>query len=403
MKASESSIKEIKSAAQRRLFLEKELNVNLSAISQTNFTDDNVNGRNIENLIGATQIPLGIAGPLTINYPLRTTNYYLPLATTEGALVASISRGCKAITQSGGAIVALNTVGITRGPVFKTRNITHSHDTQKLIQKNFSKLQKTARTTSSHLSLLKIETNFVGKNLYCRLYFDTTDAMGMNMATFASAKVCNYIEKLTGATLVSLAGNYDTDKKPSWLNFISGRGKQVWAEITIPKNVVRETLKTTPEKIVNIVQTKQHLGSIMSGSLGYNAHFANIITAIFIATGQDPAHVVEGSLGVTTAEVEPNGNLYFSIYLPALVIGTVGGGTTLPSQKEALQILSAGGKTDRPARQSPKGDGGTRPLTANQFAEIIAAAVLAGELSLTASLSEGSLASAHKKLARGKK
>jgi len=141
----------------------------------------------------------------------------------------------------------------------------------------------------------------------------------------------------------------------------------------------------------------------MSGSMGYNAHFANIIAAIFIATGQDPAHIVEGSLGVTTAEVEPNGNLYFSIYLPALVIGTVGGGTTLPSQKEALGILAAGGQTDRPARQSPKGGGGTRPLDANELASVIAAAVLAGELSLTASLAEGSLARAHKRLARSHK
>jgi len=440
MKKGTISIRDFKTAADRRLFLASELKVNLSAIAQTSFTDSDVESRNIENLIGATQIPLGIAGPLSVRHsglsridfakqnfasgvaslPRMTNEYYLPLATTEGALVASISRGCKAISQAGGAIIALNTVGITRGPVFKTRNITHSHDTQKLIQKNFAKLQKAARTTSSHLSLLKIDVNFVGKNLYCRLYFDTTDAMGMNMATFASAKVCNYIEKLTGAILVSLAGNYDTDKKPSWLNFINGRGKQIWAEIILPKNIVREVLKTTPEKIVEIVHTKQHLGSIMSGSMGYNAHFANIIAAIFIATGQDPAHIVEGSLGVTTAEVEPNGNLYFSIYLPALIIGTVGGGTSLPTQKEALAILAAGGTTGRvpsarsstisnlnsiraSKRASTDGkESRDRPrlITGDEFAKVIAAAVLAGELSLTASLAEGSLARAHKRLGR---
>ena len=360
----------------------------MSSISSYNFTEEEVSGRNIENLIGATQIPLGIAGPLTIRhsskstrYQLPATSYFLPLATTEGALVASISRGCKTITESRGAIVAINSVGITRGPVFKTKSITHSHDTQRLINKNFSKLQKAATATSSHLKLTKIDTSFVGKNLYCRLYFDTTDAMGINMATFASANVCSYIEKLTGAALVALAGNFDIDKKPAWLNFINGRGKQVWAEIIVPKNIVREILKTTPEKIVEIVRTKQHLGSIMSGSLGFNAHFANIIAALFLATGQDPAHIVEGSLGVTTAEVEPNGNLYFSIYLPALIVGTVGGGTQLPTQKEALQIIGA--------------------KTSAEFARITGAAVLAGELSLTASLAEGSLVKAHRKLARG--
>jgi hydroxymethylglutaryl-CoA reductase (NADPH) len=399
-KAESISIRNIKTAAERRVFLEKSLKVKLSAISQTNFTETNVEGRNIENLIGATQIPLGIAGPLSVRHSgersdsriipkadsgqaRMTKEYFIPLATTEGALVASISRGCKAISQSGGAIVALNTVGMTRGPVFRTRNITHSHITQKLIQKNLAKLQKTAQSTSSHLKLLKIDVNFVGKNLYCRMYFDTSDAMGMNMATFAAEVVCQAIEKLTEATLISLAGNYDTDKKPSWLNFINGRGKQAWAEITITKNTVRETLKTTPEKIVNMVRTKQHLGSIMSGSMGYNAHFANIIAAIFIATGQDPAHVVEGSLGVTTAEVEPNGNLYFSVYLPSLILGSVGGGTSLPTQKEALNIIGA--------------------KNAEEFAKVVAAAVLAGELSLTASLAEGSLARAHKKLARSPK
>lgn len=377
------SIKDLKSAQERRDFLEKNLKIKLAAIANHTFTEEEVANRNIENLIGTTHIPLGIAGPLTINHPLRTTSHYLPLATTEGALVASISRGCKAITAADGAIVALNSVGITRGPVFKTKNITHSHDTQKLIAKNIAKLQKIARATSSHVALTKIDINFVGKNLYCRLYFDTTDAMGMNMATFASQEICEAIEKLTGADLISLAGNYDTDKKPSWLNFISGRGKQVWAEVTLNKKIVKEILKTTPEKVVQIVQTKQHLGSLMSGSLGMNAHFANIIAAIFLATGQDPAHVVEGSIGITTAEVEPNGNLYFSVYLPALIIGTVGGGTPLPTQTEALKIIGA--------------------KDAVEFAKVIAAAVLAGELSLTASLAQGSLAHAHKSLARKSK
>lgn len=375
-----NSLRNLKTVAAKRVFIEKERKLNLSAISHSNFDEVDVAGHNIENLIGSTQIPLGIAGPISVHHALSTKHYYLPLATTEGALVASISRGCKAITESGGAIVALNNIGITRGPVFRTKNITHSHDTQRLINKNLTKLKIVARKTSSHLTLTKIDVNFVGKNLYCRFYFDTTDAMGMNMATFASEQVCHEIEKFTGATLIALAGNFDIDKKPAWLNFINGRGKQVWAEITVPKSVVKGILKTAPEKIVEIVKTKQHLGSIMSGSMGFNAHFANIIAALFISTGQDPAHIVEGSLGITTAEVEPDESLYFSIYLPSLVVGTVGGGTQLPTQKEAIQIIGA--------------------KNAEEFAKIIGAAVLAGELSLTASLAEGTLTKAHKTLAR---
>ncbi len=383
MTKAKKSLRDFRRAADRRLFLESELKIKLRAVASFNFAENTVAGANIENLVGATQTPLAVAGPLSIRYPAKIQEMYIPLATTEGALVASISRGAKAVTEAGGAIVAYNSVGITRGPVFRTKNITHSSGAVSLIQKNFAKLQKVARTTSAHLTLTKIDTAYVGKNLYCRFYFDTADAMGMNMATFATEEIAKSIEKLTGAVLVSLAGNFDIDKKPAWLNFINGRGKQVWAEITISPKIVREVLKTTPQKIVQIVHTKQHLGSILSGSLGFNAHFANVIAAIFLATGQDIAHVVEGSLGITEAEVEPNGNLYFSVYLPSLIIGTVGGGTGLPTQKGALDIMGI------------KAQGG-----AEKFAQIIAAAVLAGELSLTASLAEGSLAAAHKKLAR---
>ena len=200
------------------------------------------------------------------------------------------------------------------------------------------------------------------------------------MATIATSEIVKIIETKTKARCVSVAGNFDIDKKPAWLNFISGRGKRVWAEVTLKNQIVKEVLKTTPQKLTEVVYRKNYLGSIMSGSIGFNAHFANIIAAVFLATGQDPAHVVEGSLGVTTAEVTGNGDLYFSIYLPSLVIGTVGGGTHLPTQKEALKIMQI--------------------TSVLEYAQVLGAAVLAGELSLIASLSEGSLALAHKKLGR---
>lgn len=179
-----------------------------------------------------------------------------------------------------------------------------------------------------------------------------------------------------------MAGNYDIDKKPAWLNFINGRGKKVWAEAVIPHAVIKDVLKTTPEKIHEVVIKKCLLGSIISGSMGFNAHYANIIAAIFASCGQDLAHVVEGSLGITTTELIGD-NLYMSCYLPDLMVGTVGGGTGLPTQKEALAILG-----------NP---------TAMQFAEIVGGTVLAGELSLLGALSSGQLAEAHSKLGRGRK
>ncbi len=377
------SLRDFPSANDRRKFLEKQLNITLSSISNFIFTEDEVSGRNIENLVGATQIPLGIAGPLTLrttNYPLRT--HYIPLATTEGALVASISRGCKAVTEAGGAKVYVEDVGMSRGPVFKVNNLEHGIKVKNWIQSHIPLISQITQKTSSHLKLLNLKTAMVGKNLFVRFSYSTSDAMGMNMVTIATEAAVKLIEQKTKAKCIALAGNFDLDKKPAWLNFIEGRGKKVWAEVILDKKIVKDVLKTTPEKIVEVVKSKTHLGSIMSGSLGFNSHFANIIAAIFAATGQDLAHIVEGSLGITDSEIEKNGSLYFSIFMPSLQIGTVGGGTHLPTQTEAFKIL------------------GIKNVL--EFAMVIGAAVLAGELSLIASLAEGSLAKAHEKFGRRK-
>ena len=375
------SLKDFTDATKRRQFLEKKLNINLEKVANFDFKEEQVTGRNIENLIGATQIPLGIAGPLKIvNRKSLIVNHFIPLATTEGALVASVSRGCKATTESGGAAVFVEDVGITRGPVFKTKNLNQSFKTKKWIENNLKLLSLATQKTSSHLKLLKTFVSIVGRNLFVRFSFQTADAMGMNMATVATEEAVKLIEEKTQASCISLAGNFDIDKKPAWLNFTLGRGKKVWAEVILSKKIVKDILKTTPQKITDLVYRKNQLGSIMSGSMGFNAHFANVIAAIFIATGQDPAHVVEGSLGVTTAEVLENGSLYFSIYMPSLIVGTVGGGTHLPAQQEALKIMQVN--------------------SVLEYSRVVAAAILAGELSLIASLSEGSLAKAHERLGR---
>jgi hydroxymethylglutaryl-CoA reductase (NADPH) len=340
-------------------------------------------------MIGFTQVPVGIAGPLRLagTRSGQAQNYYIPLATTEGALVASVSRGCKAITESGGAIVGSEKVGATRAPVFRVASQKEGNTLHEFIEKHFSELQRVAVSTSSHLTLKRFSSTGAGKQRFVRFVFDTQDAMGLNMVTIATDAMVSYIQEKTHISCLSLSSNYCVDKKPAWINVVEGRGIKVWAEVTLTKRVLRDVLKTTAKKIYDVWVSKCMIGSAMAGSMAFNAQVANIVAAVFLATGQDIAHVVEGSLGITTAEVNGE-DIYMSVSLPDLMVGTVGGGTGLPTQKEALAILGIAG-----------GAGGNN---AKKFAEIIAATALAGEISLLASLSEGSLARSHARLARGK-
>ena len=355
-------------------------------IKKTILTESIVKG-NCENFIGATQVPLGLAGPLKIYLQNTEGNaqkkeIMIPLSTTEGALVASVNRGLKATYISKGIKTYVENVGVTRGPLFRVKNIKEAQKITLYIEKNINKLKNIAKNYSSHINLLKVNTQFVGKNLWLRLYFDTSEAMGMNMVTYVSEVIALKVQKDLKVKCTSLSGNFCSDKKPSWSNFILGRGKKVWAETVIKKNIVERVLKTQPKKIVEIVKNKSQLGSIITGSLGFNAHFANIIAALYLSLGQDLGHIAEGSMGITDAEVEDNGDLYFSVFMPDIMVGTVGGGTKLPTQKEALNILGVGNK---------KGD-------SLILSQIIAATVLAGELSLSAALASGDLAKSHKRL-----
>lgn len=371
----------------RREALSEELSIKFENIGSSSLSYSPASEKNCENMIGFAQIPLGVAGPLKIKRDKgKEKSYYIPLATTEGALVASVSRGCKAISEAGGAVSHAYKLGTTRGPVFYTESVLKSKKFFEWVNKNFSLIKKHAETTSNHLTLKKIEIKGLPNYSFLRFSFDTSDAMGMNMVTIGTEAACRFIEKETGVKCVTAAGNYDIDKKPAYLNSIKGRGIEVWADTVIPKRVVGDVLRTTPEKFFEVWLSKVMLGSAMSGSLGFNAHMANIVAAIFLATGQDPAHVVEGSLGMTTSRVLENGDLYVGVFLPSLMVGTVGGGTNLATQSEALGMVGV------------KGSGKVL-----EFAEVIGAAVLGGEISLLASLSEGSLGKAHARLGRGRR
>lgn len=361
----------------RREAVAKELSVKLDNVGQYSLDENIAASRNCENMIGVAQVPMGVAGPLRI----ANKDYYIPLATTEGALVASVARGCKAIVESGGASTLSTRVGATRGPVFKVKNMRENSMLFDFLMMHKDNFDRIAKTTSKHIALTGVETNSVGLYRFVRFIYDTQDAMGLNMVTIATQEIVQFIELKTGVHCTSLSGNYCVDKKPSWLNFTRNRGFEVWAEVVLSKAVLGGVLHTTPQSFYETWLSKCMYGSAMSGSMGFNAQYANVLAALFIATGQDPAHVAECSIGITTAEVQGD-DLYISVYLPDIMVGTVGGGTSLATQKEALSIIGA--------------------QTSQQLAEVVGGAVLAGEISLLASLSEGTLAKAHQSLARGK-
>ncbi|HEX8965563.1 MAG TPA: hydroxymethylglutaryl-CoA reductase, partial [Patescibacteria group bacterium] len=319
---------------ERREALEREMNVSLKNIGLCSTDEGIASVKNCENMIGGIHVPVGVAGPLLIRSKLQDREIYVPLATTEGALVASVARGSKAITQSNGATIRSKRVGISRAPVFAIQNLKEAEETTTWLDSQILHIKKVAEKTSSHVTFLSLKHWLVGKNLFVRFVFDTQDAMGMNMITIAVTEIAKEIEKNTPAKLIAVSGNMCVDKKANTLNVIEGRGIQVWAEVVLSKNILTETLKTTPEKFIEVIQRKVYLGSILSGSIGANSHAANVLAALFLATGQDIAHVAEAASVVTSAELLENG-IYVSVFLPDLPIGTVGGGTNLSTQKEA--------------------------------------------------------------------
>jgi len=373
-------------ATARRRLVERETGVALDAIADYGFPAERADA-NIENMIGAAQIPLGVAGPVTVDGSALDGDHYLPMATTEGALLASVNRGCSVIDAAGGATARVTKSGMTRAPAFSVDDVAEAEALVDWVRDNEALLEEAAESTTNHGELLGVTPYVVGDTVFLRFRYDTKDAMGMNMATIATRAAAEVIEEETTASLVALSGNLCTDKKPAAINAVEGRGRSVSADVLIPREVVEERLHTTPEDVAELNTRKNLVGSAKAGSLGFNAHVANVVAAMFLATGQDAAQVVEGSNAITTAEARDEG-LYLSVSLASLEVGTVGGGTRLPTQHEGLELLGVAGGGD------PAG------ANADALAECIAVGALAGELSLLAALGSRHLSSAHESLGR---
>ncbi|EMA04989.1 hydroxymethylglutaryl-CoA reductase (NADPH) [Haloferax denitrificans] len=373
-------------AEARRSLVEEQSGASLDAVGNYGFPAEAAESA-IENMVGAIQVPMGVAGPVSVDGGSVAGEKYLPLATTEGALLASVNRGCSVINSAGGATARVLKSGMTRAPVFRVADVAEAEALVSWTRDNFAALKEAAEETTNHGELLDVTPYVVGNSVYLRFRYDTKDAMGMNMATIATEAACGVVEDETAASLVALSGNLCSDKKPAAINAVEGRGRSVTADVRIPREVVEERLHTTPEAVAELNTRKNLVGSAKAASLGFNAHVANVVAAMFLATGQDEAQVVEGSNAITTAEVQ-DGDLYVSVSIASLEVGTVGGGTKLPTQSEGLDVLGVSGGGD------PAGS------NADALAECIAVGSLAGELSLLSALASRHLSSAHAELGR---
>ena len=340
---------------------------------------------NIENCIGEARLPMGVAGPLRVNGVHANGDFFIPLATTEAALVASCNRGAQVISRSGGAAAAMLREGVLRTPAFVFENLFDAGVFIKWVVENQDALRRAAEATTRHGKLISLEPVLDHDVVFLLCHYTTGDASGQNMVTIATDAICHFI---TGHSPVKpvhafIEGNFSGDKKASYLGLLAGRGRKVTASVTIPAEVIRRYLHTTPEKMLAYGRVA-NLGALLSGQFGAQAHYANALAAFYIATGQDAACVAESSVGFTRMEERENG-VFVSVTLPNVLVGSVGGGTGLPTQTAALNILGLKGKGKAPA-----------------LAEVAAALCLSGEISIIGAISAGHFTRAHRKLAREK-
>ncbi|KAL4080031.1 hydroxymethylglutaryl-coenzyme A reductase-domain-containing protein [Scleroderma yunnanense] len=356
-----------------------------SDVPYANYDYGRVLGACCENVIGYIPIPLGVAGPLKID----GEQVHIPMATAEGTLVASTSRGCKALNAGGGVTTVLTHDAMTRGPAIDFPNLLMAAEAKAWVDSDegYEIIRQAFESTSRFAKLQRLKTALAGRTLFVRFATTTGDAMGMNMISKGTEKALEAMQKQFPEMItLALSGNYCTDKKPAAINWIEGRGKSVVAEAVVPGKVVKSVLKTTVEALCNLNTKKNLVGSAMAGSIGgFNAHAANILTAIFLATGQDPAQNVESSNCMTLMEPINDGeDLLMTVTMPCIEVGTIGGGTVLAPQGAVLEMLGL------------KGSHPTTPgQNARRLARVIAASVMAGELSLLSALAAGHLVRAH--------
>lgn len=339
---------------------------------------------NIENLIGLLRVPVGLAGPLRVNGLAARGDYPIPLATTEAALVASYHRGCRLITAAGGCSAMVLYESVSRAPGFVFDSAADACRFVIWVTGCFEDFERVVARSTSHGKLIDLGCTVEGNHVYLIFEYTTGDASGQNMVTLATQAICDEILKSSPVRpqRYYVESNLSGDKKASAKAFTTARGRKVTAEVRIPAELVAMHLHTTPSAMTDYWRMSA-IGGVLSGTIGVHGHFANGLAALYLATGQDVACVAESAIGVTRFEVVEDGGLYASVTLPGIMVGTVGGGTGLPTQRACLDLMGLGGS------------GNARAL-----AEVCAGLLLAGELSIIAALAAGHFARAHRKLAR---
>jgi len=369
----------------RQAFVE-ETGTSIDWIKKSPYPADAVKN-NIENYLGTAKVPIGLAGPLLIHGDHAQGEFYVPLATTEGSLVASYNRGMRVIRESGGCRTKIFEDHMQRAPVFRFTSMQEADNFTRWLEDNRDIMHQAVSKATSHGKLTEVDVFNLGRNVYVRFGFSTGDAAGQNMVNLATHQICLDIRdaypRWGEVVSFNLASKFCSDKKYSQVNVLKSRGKKVSAEVEIPDAVLRERLRTTAE-IVHDNYLNGTLSAMYAGCISNGFHAANGIAAMFIACGNDPANVAESHVDLLDVRSVRDG-LYFCVTLPSLIVGTVGGGTNLPTQRECLNILDC------------KGAG-----KANKFAEIVAAVVLAGEISLVGAITSDEWVGAHERLGRNR-
>ncbi len=372
-------------AADRRAFAREQRGVELNHVGGYSF-DPSVLPGNIENFIGVAQVPIGLAGPLLVHGEYAQGEFFVPLATTEGTLVASYNRGMKLLREAGGVTATVVDDAMQRAPVFVFKSAREAKAFGAWIKENFAEIKERADATTSVGRLRDIQQFPASRFLYLRYNYTTGDAAGQNMVGKATKAACDWIQTVYPQKIerYQLEGSLATDKKTSYVNTLNTRGKKVIAEAVIPAAKLEEIMHVSVEQIFEARLASQ-LGGYIAGVNNNGAHSANGITAVFIACGQDVANVAESSAAAVYAEITKTGDYYFSVTIPSLIVATYGGGTGLPTQRECLELLDCYGKDK-----------------AKKFAEIVAATVLCGELSLGTAVIADEWVSSHEQLGRNR-
>ncbi len=371
-------------AAERREFVAGQTGASLSHLAHYSFDPAIVRG-NVEHFIGVAQVPIGVAGPIHVRGEYAQGDFYVPLATTEGTLVASYNRGMRLLTECGGVKTTIVEQSMQRAPVFICADATEAREFGRWIAENFEAIKLEAESTTRCGKLINIGQYQVGPLRYLRFNYTTGDAAGQNMTGRATWAACEWIQRVYPRNIkYILSGGLDTDKKHSHLNTILTRGKRVVAEAVIRKDMLKSLMGVDTKELFFSRQIHQ-TGAFLAGSANNGAHAANGLAALFIATGQDAANVAESHAGINYCQLLDNGDYYWSVTLPALIVATCGGGTGLATQKQCLEILGCYGTGK-----------------ADKFAEVCAAAVLAGETSLACAVLHGDWVSSHERLGRNR-